>query len=417
MERKTKRVFKIYRYTQCDAFAEYLNRMAAEGWHLKNLGLGMIFEKGEPSGEIYDVQVFLKNKENDSVPSPDTMEYAQFCEAAGWEMVDSNRQFVIFRRTREDAIPIVTPEEKLEDVSLAERRRGRNILPLLFLWTITFGFQLVSQPSYALFHPALIGMCFFLLAAYLTLAGSAVHLAFWKERKLQEIRETGRFSCTESLPDRLLKGAGNLICLVPVLYIVWDYRTHPLFWCIFFLTFGLSVFVAAMRPTRQERISVLVAVFLVMVILGGAALPAIIEQGDREREEKTAVAAQDLPLALSDLTGEESPAVFLDAERSRTMFGEKVTCEMMDDRSRGISYAWYHSDYDRVVQAVWKEQMKRWSPSDGASAGPWGAKEVRKNGYANAVYYVRYEDAVFFLSVDHELEEQEIRTVREKLGY
>lgn len=88
-----KTVRKNFRYIECDAFAEYLHDMSLQGWH--------------------------------------------FC---------GQRSFCIFRRIDEDAVPIVTEEERLENIFRAERKAllseltSRSFLTLVF-WREFLGNQ------------------------------------------------------------------------------------------------------------------------------------------------------------------------------------------------------------------------------------------------------------------------------------
>ena len=84
MARNTKTVLKGFDYMHCDDFAKYLSNMAAKGWHFKEWGVGLKFEKGEPKQAVYAVEVFTKASENDMRPEPNTQEFAAYCEAAGW---------------------------------------------------------------------------------------------------------------------------------------------------------------------------------------------------------------------------------------------------------------------------------------------------------------------------------------------
>ena len=47
MGKTKKTTFKRFDYMHCDDFAKYLERMAAKGWHFKEWGAGLKFEKGE----------------------------------------------------------------------------------------------------------------------------------------------------------------------------------------------------------------------------------------------------------------------------------------------------------------------------------------------------------------------------------
>ena len=84
-----KQIFRNFQYLECDAFAEYLEGMAAKGWRFTGWKLGMIFEKEEPRKRVYAVEVFSKGREE---------EYQTVIENA-WRK-DSGKSY---RFTQEDA--------------------------------------------------------------------------------------------------------------------------------------------------------------------------------------------------------------------------------------------------------------------------------------------------------------------------
>lgn len=124
--------FVSFRYIECGAFAEYLHRMSLKGWHFAGWKLGMVFGRGEPEDIVYDVEIFSEAREKDLRPVEETEEYAEYCRAAGWEFIDANRKFCVFRKVSEDAVPIVTEEERVEEIWKAEGKR-------LIFPTIIFG--------------------------------------------------------------------------------------------------------------------------------------------------------------------------------------------------------------------------------------------------------------------------------------
>ena len=124
--------FVNFCYTERGAFAEYLHKMSLKGWHFAGWKWGMVFEQGEPEDIVYDVEIFSEAGEKDLRPEEETEEYAEYCRAAGWEFIDANRKFCVFRKVSEDAVPIVTEEERVEEIWKAEGKR-------LIFPTIIFG--------------------------------------------------------------------------------------------------------------------------------------------------------------------------------------------------------------------------------------------------------------------------------------
>ena len=115
--------FVNFCYTERGAFAEYLHKMSLKGWHFAGWKWGMVFEQGEPEDIVYDVEIFSEAGEKDLRPEEETEEYAEYCRAAGWEFVDANRKFCVFRKVSEYAVPIVTETELVEEIWKAEGKR------------------------------------------------------------------------------------------------------------------------------------------------------------------------------------------------------------------------------------------------------------------------------------------------------
>ena len=115
--------FVNFCYTERGAFAEYLHKMSRKGWHFAGWKWGMVFEQGEPEDIVYDVEIFSEAGEKDLRPEEETEEYAEYCRAAGWEFVDANRKFCVFRKVSEYAVPIVTEAERVEEIWKAEGKR------------------------------------------------------------------------------------------------------------------------------------------------------------------------------------------------------------------------------------------------------------------------------------------------------
>lgn len=112
---KTKTVLRAFDYMHGDDLAKYLSDMAAKGWHFKEWGIGFKFERGEPETAVYAVEVFTKASADAMRPEPETAEFAEYCEAAGWKFIDGKQKFCIFKKVKEDAAVMFTPEERVQN--------------------------------------------------------------------------------------------------------------------------------------------------------------------------------------------------------------------------------------------------------------------------------------------------------------
>ncbi len=98
----------------------------------------LIFEEGAPERAVYDVQIFPKARNGAYKPEGESLDYSDYCEAAGWKLVDGRGKFLIFKKMREDAVPIVTDEEKLENVRKSTRSTFWALLGMMLCATLYF---------------------------------------------------------------------------------------------------------------------------------------------------------------------------------------------------------------------------------------------------------------------------------------
>ena len=170
------------------------------GWRL-----GMIFEKGEPENTVVCRVVlcllgFPKGSEDDRRPEADAEEYGEYCEAAGWKLVDSRKKFCVFRKIREDAVPIVTEEERIENVCKAEFRYRLKRLPCLLFgtWTSWMNF-LTGRAENWLFSNLMMTTLLLLNLLVVMEVGKLAGLAVWSFQKKGNGKQASfRFSEAET---------------------------------------------------------------------------------------------------------------------------------------------------------------------------------------------------------------------------
>ncbi len=186
--------FRTYANSQCDEMAMFLQEMAAKGWMFEKFSFGMAFRKSEPRQDVFfDVEVFPKGSENDFGPTDDIGEYAEMCEAAGWRFIDSQGRRCVFKKLREDAEPIVTDEERYQNILRADRKvlwgAFLSSMFLMLMWAASWiGFQF---PFFATSAVLQICLLFFVLVTVVRgvkLAAFAVQMR--RARRALESGET-----------------------------------------------------------------------------------------------------------------------------------------------------------------------------------------------------------------------------------
>lgn len=434
--KEVKRRFKYFKYRECDAFAKYLEEQAAKGWHFKEWRLGLVFEKGEPRKVKYSVEVFPKGDDRDSRPEKDAEEFAEYCEAAGWKLIDGQRKFCIFKATQRDAVPIATPEERYENICKAERERLWGPLVYVpFVWIMFLvmwgdGYKFLFQNSDLLFAIIMMLLVFGSIA-------DGLSVLLWRRKKKRQIAEGENpiykktigihysevfwLGLTIVNVIRVMEAENGgvkeniLIALLPV---------APIF------AIALSAALASyLKPSVEHRMLLQILLGFGGILVMGGVLSVLLRQDSSIPVSKTTA-----PLLLEDfqeVTGER----FISAEESETFLGKKYDYYLSygngELRSVQMQYKGCESPYKWVIDQVWKTREK-WSGFEYAGDSEntdvldkvdctelWGAQEAwcyQSNFYIEKYCYeIRYLNEVLVLRTMEELDAEDVKIIREKL--
>lgn len=404
---KIRRVFHSFRYTECDAFAEYLHEMSLDGWHFKKWQMGLLFEKGEPVDITYCVEVFPKGSEMDLKPERQAVEYADYCGVAGWELIDGQRKFCIFRRMDSDAPPIVTEEERFANVRKAEWRQLAFDLFVPLLLTAEFWIRaLGSEFSDWIFFPPYLWI---LLVVTLMAAGWLLQFGrtiLWSVRGKRALRE-GRPVAYERQPFRRVM-EWILVILLEVGFIA-------LFACVGMPKAGLvlagsllvllafAAVVLWFRPSRETNWWVQVGGGAILVFLMIMVVTAVAFTENGPAENRKALAR--LPLTQADYCEMKGEPDHAEYSYQKSFFGSRLQGTVIwpneELEENELSYNVYRSEYAWVLHKIWETETDTmyYKGTKETDPRPWKALEVRrnKNGIATCA---RYEDALLFLYAD-----------------
>ena len=435
-QRRFKRIFKYYRYIESDAFAQYLHEMSLKGWHFKEWKFWLEFEKGESQDIEYAVEVFPKGSEMDVKPGMDAEEYAEYCRAAGWELVDGRRRFCIFRKISEITLPIVTEEERFSNICRAE---WRWCLLSLLTTGVVYGTSAVRFTGSAfvimLFSNAILFtlLTLALLPVYEVL--QCIGMAVWQVKAWRKIRRGQRPVYGKR---REMYALGVIIILMLAgLTSVWGSEGTAGSAVVLWIWIGIIMAVLAglwfYRPSRRENwVLQLVAGLGIGIILFGG-LSASLTGGSMDREEMLS-AAQKLPLVLTDYSRTDEEITFSYYEERSSILGTMLSGTIeygyppeegggaFEEQER-LSYTVYRTDIPWLLDQVWQEEIKAgnleeydWVVEAGKGYEKWGAEEVLRREWEDNSLYVRYEDAVLNLYTTKLPKGEQIDIVREKLG-
>ena len=426
-KRGTRRRFRNFGYLECGAFAGYLHEMSLKGWHFREWRAGMLFEEGEPADITYCVEVFPKGSEMDTKPEEPAEEYAEYCRAAGWEFIDGERKFCIFRKKEEDAVPIVTEEERFSNVTKAELGwLGREMLAPLVVtvsfWLRATGGEFEDWMFSNLYLTLLLTVTMLTAVRGVQCIGTAVWIASAK-RKLN----SGRKIAYGKQHWRVVWNVAYVLFLMMLIFLlaVEDRVVEGSMLAVFALVLlMLSWGIAYFRPTRSGnwalQISVGVAAVFLMVMV------AVIWAVSVPEEESTETALAELPLIQSDYREMEGQPGWADYQYMESVLGTwlqgrvdygKDLSKGEEEQSGSLSYDVYRSEYPWLLREVWQRE------TDGADAISeegeiWDARETKRigSGQGAGILYVRWSDTILILQADVMPDEAQSLIIKEKLS-
>lgn len=420
MSAKCKTVLKGFTYMHCDDFAKYLSNMAAKGWHFKEWGAGLKFEKGEPEQAVYAVEVFTKASENDLRPEPNTQEFAEYCEAAGWKFIDAKQKYCIFKKVDENAVELFTPEERVTN-AFKGTVSGINLL-LFFLyglnavlqWIRLFGsFEIAIFSDAYLVNLAIWNVMF--LGQFITFTQ-----AFWKKHKLirgirrgREVylgnRRNGKFRL--SWNDIYI---GILVLLLMYYFFAMDRVEIIVVNAIIVgVTVGFVIIMNRIRPERDTYVVVQIGFSMVLIVTIVALMIGVFGN-----ETVAELEADDLPVLISDYREETDEVVdLISYYHEENVFGSMDKYNVYYEEEI-IHYYVYQSTFAGILDKVWDDILskKRFNEDAVDCTGDWNAEKAVRNKLGT--YYVRYDNAVLVFSDDEEvyLTDEQIDIILDKLG-
>lgn len=419
---RTRRVFRSFRYTECSAFSSYLHKMSLEGWHFKKWQMGLVFEKGELADITYCVEVFPKGSEMDLKPEKQAEEYSDYCGVAGWELIDGQRKFCIFRRRDSDAPPIVTEQERFENVWKAECRQLALDLILPLFLTVQFWVRALGREfsDWAYFPPYL----WILLSVTLMSVGWILQFGrtiCWYVRGKQALRE-GKSVSYEKQPFRRVMEWISTILLEAGLIILFVCSDMPkssiLLVSSILAVLVLNVLILWFRPSRDTNWWIQIAggvVFALLIVSIGTAV--ISTENDSSENRK---ALKQLPLTQLDYCEINGELNYAEYVSHKSIFGSRIQGTVIwlneNQETNELSYEVYRSEYAWVLDKTWqtKRNTLYYRNSEEIDSRTWKALEVRSSIKGMAVC-ARYEDALLFLFADTPPATDQIEMILEKL--
>ena len=418
MDKTKKTTFKVFDYMHCDDFAKYLERMAAKGWHFKEWGAGLKFEKGEPEQVTYAVEVFNKAKETDLRPEPNTKEFAEYCEAAGWKLVDAKQKFCIFKKVDENAVDILTPEERVENSWKATYSFSAFLLLVLYGINMALQFRNLFGPmfSYSIFSTLSLFNVSVWTFLFLTQLMKFVSAVTVKMKLLKQIK-SGREIYIGTNKEGKKRWNGHtfsvmilmMLCLI-MLVMLEDTRLVIYYVFLMVGTFAFVTILAKARPDAETNMIIQVVftiVYMFLIIL----IPFMIFTNDREKRNNI----ENVPLTISDYKEGLEDTDDISISLNKNILGSKEHYWVYGEEE-SISYEIYRSKHSWILNRIWEDEAdKKQNENKTDYTNAWEADIAFRNEIGD--YYVRYEDSIliFYEDMENELDSGQISIIRDRL--
>ena len=419
MKAKRKTVLKGFDYMHCDDFAKYLSDMAAKGWHFVEWGVGLKFEKGEPEQAVYSVEVFQNASENDMRPEPNTQEFAEYCESAGWKFIDAKQKFCIFKKIDENAMDLFTQEERVTNsfkgtvCSMAWALFFVMGLNAFMQWERLFNaFESVVFSGGFLFGILIWN------ALFLRQLMSMLYAFFKKNKLMKEIRFGKKVYIGCKIDDKSHLSWNDIYIGIRVLLLLFLFlgmdRIEIIVMNVIIVA-GTFIFAYLMNKKRPDRdTSVLwqiVFTGMIMFTILASAVLAISGseiEGDAYKDK--------IPLVIVDYRDTQDEVDDMNIYHERSFFGS-ADRYFVYGKNESIHYYIYRSLYPQILDRVWEDIVtdKKYNEGLVDCTADWDAKLAVRN--LIGTYYVRYDNVIleFNDGVDVYLSEEQIDIILEKL--
>lgn len=411
------RTFPHFKYRECDAFAEYLHQQSLKGWHFVEWRLGLVFEKGKPADIRYGVEIFPKGKEDALRPDEDTEEYAEYCAAAGWKMLDGERKFVIFRQEKEDAVPIVSARERLENVRKAEKQQNgwRTIFAVYLLVSTWLRFWKMDF-DYLIFSDGLLLMNVFITIVCLYSIIDRIVFLYWI-RKAEQKLDAGDTVVYGKKVRRRITWEYWIFLAAYAMMVFFERDELFTFVLPVTLTFGgilvIALITALWRPAAFEnwlfQMMAIIGLFVVLTITY-----TVMVNGDGAMQFKS---PEDIPLVKADYQ-EAAGQPEIIGEHAEGIMGTLYRVSLDYPEGDLLEYEVCESDYEWVIRHRWKEEFYS-HPHEQDVSELWDAQEAWYYGNAEGDaywYQVLYPNHMLVMWSDVELDAKQVQIIRGKLN-
>ena len=449
---------------------EHLSAMAAQGWRLEKAGNTFWkYRRAPPAKVRYAVTYSDSASQFNPGPTEGQQSLAELCAAAGWEKVSDWAQMQIFSTSDPAAVPLETDEAlRLQNIhrALGKNFLVTNLILLVLGLVMSFSFlgTLFVKPLRVLESSAgLFSGPLFVLVTLLEVY-TFCHYYGWRRRSRRSIEEGGPCAPINTRAYQRLNRAG--LVLVGLFVAVWlltelihGGRGYAVFLAVYLALFslivalirGTTVFLRRRRVSKGWNIAGTLAadVVLTFAMIGGLVWAGIhfgwFTGGSGETYTYQHIKfdvhpREDLPLTLSDLTGE----TYRHDSRERRLDGSffvpkrsyrEYALQNSEDEtawpgSLRLSYTIYEPRGQWLLDALAEDLLADDDAPDipefskvyrREDPAPWGAEAAyqqyyRQDGDATNDWILRWPGRIVGLSLDWSPTEEQKALVAARLG-
>ena len=418
----------------------HLEKMARKGWQLENAGNPFwTYRKAEPANLHYAMTYFPDASVFDSQLTGEQETYADYCAAAGWEMVSTYGPLQIFVNDRPDPVSIETDEkEKLTAIHGAMKKM--LLLPygaLAAVWLVNLLLRLGPQSYYSTLSTFSSNQQLLLLLAIALLIlvslGMIVDYLVWYLRSQRAVERGGACLPSHTRPRMIFQWTILAVAMAAALGSVGYASGRP--WlplvlvvlCGVFLlmagTYGLLHLLKSRNGSRRFNRRAYIAGTVVLSIIYTAVLvkgmtaliprteapvPAEVYTVETERGSRTYdIYREDIPLTLEDLgytvteadhcsyrREEQTSPLVRWVQYSQYVYGEDSVLPELTYDTADIPWTW-------LRERCW-EQMSQYFNFAETDPAPWEAdRTLQWDGSTGSRRYLfLYGERIVFLFLE-----------------
>jgi len=456
--RMTKRLVPQFTFYDRTGIEALLEKKAEEGWLLEKISnFGWKLKRIKPKKIHYAVTYFPKVSAFDPKPSEELLRFQEFCAHTGWKLAASTAQMQIFYNEAENPIPIETdPEIELENIEASAKK---SFLPAYWAWFACSVLQMVlllyrlSEDFIGVISSNVnlfTGVSWIIL--FLMSLMEILGFYSWRKKGRKAIETDGSFVPTRGFRNIVLALSGLvMICFAALAVSLGGKYGLILLICtgtyflvlvtVWGITEGMKKLGFHAEDTRLVTIiaSIVLSILLVIVMI-----PKVIEaiQVRWPKENQTTytykgsvfTSYQDnMPLKLEDLTdiGDTEYSYYFRGDES--LIASEMTGNQhphMDQLGADdLNYAIYEVKFSFLFRSVLNDLLHRFDDWYGMNdqpinyrevdADPWNADRVFQEyagDEAENEFLLCYGNRIVFIRPDFVLNEEQMKTVAEKLG-